>query len=174
MDILNSIIAGISAIYNSAFFSVVEFLLGIYAVVLLADIILLLVQRGLSGDVRDTKLGMDVPAEMITKKGKLRKKWDKITANLQSNNESLWKVAVIEGDNIIEDLIRRMKYKGENMTELLDGINPGQIDNIEELRHAHTVRNRIIHEEDFKLDKSQAEEIIGYYENFLKYFEILA
>jgi len=174
MDILNSIIAVILAIYNSAFFSVVKFLLGIYAVVLLADIVLLLIQRGLSGDVRDTKLGMDVPPEMINKKSKLLKKWDKITANITSDNESLWKVAIIEADNIIDDLIRRMGYKqGENMSERLAAINPGQIDNIEELRRAHDVRNRIIHEENFKLDKKQATEIIGYYENFLKYFEVL-
>lgn len=173
MDALNNIITAISAIYNSVFFSVVEFLLGIYAVVLFADIVLMLIQRGVSGDMRDTKLGMDVPPEMITKKSKLKKKWDKITEGMRSDNESLWKVAIIEADNIIDDLIARMKYPGANMSERLDGINPGQIDNIEELRRAHEVRNRIIHEEDFKLDKKQADEIIGYYENFLKYFEVL-
>lgn len=161
-------------IYHSAFFSVVEFILGIYAVVIFADIVLLLIQRGLSsGDMRETKLGMDVPPEIVTKKGKLRKKWDKIAANMKTDNESLWKVAIIEGDNIIDDLIKRMGYKGEHMTERLAGINPGQIDNIEELRRAHEMRNRIIHEEDLKLEKEQAQEIIGYYENFLKYFEVL-
>lgn len=161
-------------IYHSAFFSVVEFILGIYTVVIFADIVLLLIQRGLSsGDMRETKLGMDVPPEIVTKKGKLRKKWDKIVANMKTDNESLWKVAIIEGDNIIDDLIKRMGYKGEHMTERLAGINPGQIDNIEELRRAHEMRNRIIHEEDLKLEKEQAQEIIGYYENFLKYFEVL-
>ena len=173
MDILNSFIGIILAIYNSAFFAVVEFLLGIYAVVLLADIILMLIQRGVSGDMRDTKLGMDVPPEMINKKSKLLKKWNKITANIKSDNESLWKVAIIEADNIIDDLIARMKYPGANMSERLDGINPGQIENIEELKRAHEMRNRIIHEEDFKLDKKQAEEAISYYENFLRYFEVL-
>lgn len=173
MDILTNIMAAVSAIYNSVFFSAVEFLLGIYAVVLFADIVLMLIQRGVSGDMRDTKLGMDVPPEMITKKSKLKKKWNKITDGMKSDNESLWKVAIIEADNIIDDLIERMKYPGANMSERLDGINPGQIDNIEELRRAHAVRNRIIHEENFKLDKKHAAEIIGYYENFLRYFEVL-
>ncbi len=173
MDTANNIVTVLWAIYDSAFFAVVKFILGIYSVVLLADVILMLIQRGVSGDMRDTKLGMDVPPEMINKKSKLLKKWDKITTGIQSDNESRWKVSIIEADNIIDDLIARMKYPGENMSERLDGINPGQIDNIEELRTAHALRNRIIHEEDFKLDKKQAEEIIGYYENFLRYFEVL-
>ena len=173
MDISTGLVSVASAIYYSTFFSILEFLLGIYSVVLLADIILMLIQRGLSGDVRDTKLGMNVPPELVTKRSKLRKKWDKISANMKSDNESLWKVAIIEGDNIIDDLIERMGYPGEHMAERLAGINPGQIDNIEELRKAHELRNRIIHEEDLKLERTQAEEVIGYYEKFLKYFEVL-
>ena len=87
-------------------------------------------------------------------------------------NESAWKVAIIEADNLIDDLIRRMGYKGENLSARLEGINPGQIENIDELRKAHEMRNRIIHEEGFKLDKKTAEETLGYYENFLRYFEV--
>src|SRR5665648_315472 len=102
MDTSSNIITVLWAIYNSAFFSVVKFILGIYAIVLLADIVLMLIQRGLSGDMRDTRLGMDIPPEMVNKKSKLRKKWDKITANMQTDNESLWKVSIIEADNIID------------------------------------------------------------------------
>lgn len=173
MDSLNSINSVMLAIYHSNFFSIVKFLLGIYTIVILADIVLLLIQRGLGGDLRDTLLGADVPAEMVTRKNKLLKKWDKISAGMRDENESLWKVSIIEADNIIDDLIKRMGYKGENMGERLSLINPGQIDNIEELRRAHEIRNRIIHEEDFKLDRKQADEIFGYYENFLRYFEVL-
>ncbi len=173
-DIFGTILPPLRAIYHSAFFSMVEFILGIYTVVLLADIVLLFIQRGwVAGDMRDTIIGVNMPPELSTKKPQMRRKWDKITAGLKTDNESLWKVAIIEADNVIDDLIARMKYPGENMSERLDGINPGQIDNIEELRRAHEMRNRIIHDENFKLDKKQAEEIIGYYENFLRYFEVL-
>ncbi len=167
------IFAALLAIYHSTFFSVVEFLMGIYSMVLLVDIVLLIAQRGLSGDLRETLYGVDMPEELMNKKSKLRKKWDKVSSGIRSENESEWKVAIIEADNIIDNLILRMGYKGENMGERLAGINPGQIDNIEELRLAHETRNRIIHEEDFKLDRKQADEIFGYYENFLRYFEVL-
>lgn len=166
---------GISLInfYNSTFFSVVKFIFGIYAVVILVDIILLLIQRGLSGDVRETLFGLDLPPELVVRKGSLRKKWNKVKEKLESDNESKWKVAIIEADNIIDSLIVKMKYSGENMTERLNSINPGQIENIEDLKNAHETRNRIIHEENFHLTKEKAEEVIGWYEKFLKEFQVL-
>lgn len=175
-DLLNILKANgldLISFYNSTFFSVVKFILGIYVVVLLANIILTLVQRGLRGDIRDTFLGMNVPPELVTKKGKLRKKWDKIKQKMETKAEADYKIAIIEADDVIDDLIKRMQYPGENMGERLAGINPGQIENIEELKKAHEIRNRIIHKEDFEITKEQAEEVMGYYENFLKYFEVL-
>ena len=159
--------------YNSTFFSIVKFILGIYAMVVLADIVLMLIQRGLSGDLRETLMGVNIPPEFVNKKGKLRKKWSKIREGMKSSEEVNWKIAIIEADEIIDDLIGRMGYAGENMGERLAEINPGQIENIEELKRAHEVRNQIIHDEAFELTKEQAEETIGYFENFLKYFEVL-
>ncbi len=161
------------AINNSLILSIIKFILGIYVVVLFVNIVLMLIQRGLSGDVRSTLIGMDIPPELTTKKSKLRKKWDKIKERMKTESESNFKIAIIEADNIIDDLIKRMGYSGNNMNERLVGINPGQIENIEELKKAHEIRNRIIHEEDFRLTKDQAEKVIECYENFLKHFEVL-
>jgi hypothetical protein len=172
VKILNNSGVDIIGFYNSTFFGIVKFILGIYAVVLLADIILLLIQRGLKGDVRETLLGMNVPAELLTKKVKLRKKWNIIREKTKSDNSDDWKVAIISADEIIDDLIARMGYGGENMGERLSEINPGQIENIEELKKAHEMRNRIIHEENFELTKEQMKETIGYFENFLESFEV--
>jgi len=172
-EFLDGFINFFPALYHSASFSFLKFILGIYAAVIFADIVLLLFQRGLGGDIRDTLLGMDIPPELVRKKGKLRRKWDKVREKIKKDDESLYKVAIIEADNIIDDLIKRMKYKGENMGERLAGITPGQIDNIKELQKAHEIRNRIIHEENFKLTREQVEEVMGYYENFLRDFEVL-
>lgn len=173
VNFLNNSDPIILGFYHSTFFSVIKFLLGIYAIVILADIVLLLIQRGLGGDIRTTLIGMNIPAELTTRKGKLAKKWSKIKNELERENESAWKVAIIEADNLIDDLIKKMQYPGKNMGERLEGINPGQIENIEELKQAHKVRNQIIHNESFKLSKKQAETVMGYYENFLRYFEVV-
>ena len=170
---LNNLVEISLKFYHSPFFAVVKFLLGIYAAVILIDIILLLVQRGLGGDIRGTLIGMNIPAELASRKGALRKKWKKIKDKIQIENKNSYKIAIIKMDDIIDNLIKRMGYKGENMGERLAAIDPKQIENISELQKAHELRNKIIHEEDFKLTEEQAKEAIGYYENFLKYHEVL-
>ncbi len=167
------IIALAKAFYASLTFSFIKLFLEVFVIVIVIDLALMLKQRGLGGDIRDTLVGMNIPPELANKKNKLRVKWAKVREKLKSKNESDYKVAIIEADNIIDDLIARMNYKGENMGERLDNIAPGQIENIEDLRHAHEVRNRIIHDESFVLTKEEAEKTFEYYEDFLKFFMVL-
>lgn len=158
--------------YSSLTFSAIKLFLEIYVLLILLNIILLLKQRGLGADIRDTLVGMNIPPEFGNKKNKLRAKWNKVKEKLKSKNESDYKVAIIEADNIIDDLIARMNYKGENMGERLDNITSGQIENIEDLRKAHEVRNRIIHDESFVLTKEEAEKTMNIFEDFLKFFMV--
>ncbi|NTU67177.1 MAG: hypothetical protein HGB08_04640 [Candidatus Moranbacteria bacterium] len=158
---------------SSFTFSLIKFILGIYAIVLLVDIVLMLIQRGVVNDFRETLYGMNIPDEFIKKDSQFKKKWDGIKARISSGNESEYKVAIIEADNIIDDIITRMGYKGENLGEKLDGINPGQIENIEQLKEAHGMRNRIIHDESLSVSKDETEEIIGHFEEFLAYHQAI-
>ena len=159
--------------YHSGIFAVIKFLLAIYVLVLLYDLVLLMVQRGLAGNVRKIMSGMDIPAELSTKKGKLKVRWEKIKKRLDSDNESEYKVAVIEADNVIDDLISRLGYKGENLSERLESIPEGQLYDLGEIKEAHEIRNRIIHEEDFALSREDAKKVLGKYEHFLRHFEVL-
>lgn len=167
------IVALAKAFYASLTFAVIKLFLEIYVIVMFIDLVLLLKQRGLGGDLRDTLVGMNIPPELANKKNKLRAKWAKVKEKLKSENESDYKVAIIEADKIIDDLIAKMNYKGENMGERLDNITPGQIENIEDLRTAHETRNRIIHDENFVLTKVEAKKTFEYYEDFLKFFMVL-
>jgi hypothetical protein len=159
--------------FSSLTFSLIKIFLEIYVLVLIVDLILLIKQRGFSSDLRETVLGMNVPPELVTQKSKLQIKWNRIKEKMKSDDQSDYKVAIIEGDNIIDDLIARMGYKGKNFGERLDGINPGQIENIEDLRFAHNVRNQIIHDENFALTKDDAHRVLDCFEEFLRYFQVL-
>lgn len=171
--IYNLFIKEILSFYNSTAFLAIKYLIGIYILVVFADIILLLFQRGVGGNVRQILYGMDLPPEITTKKIKMKARWDKIRKKLESGNEADYKVAIIEADGAIGDLIRRMGYKGENMMERISNIPIGQLDRIDEIKEAHKVRNRIIHEEKFAVNRETAEEVFAKYEHFLRQFEVL-
>lgn len=163
----------LKSFYHSGTFLAIRIILGLYLVLLFANVVLLLFQRGLSENYRRGTLGMDFPVELVSKKSKTKKRWEEIKKLLKSGNESLYKVAVIEGDNMIDEYVRKMGYGGNTAGERLENILPGQIENVEELKEAHKIRNRVIHEEDFQLTKTQAEEVLGKYERFLHEHEVL-
>ena len=158
------------AIYNSYFFAAIKLILAIYVTVLFADIVMILMIRGLTPYYRTGVMGMEIP--VISQK-KMRKKWDKIEGRLGTENVSQYKVAVIEADKIIDDILKGVGYKGENMTERIEEILPGHVEDIEKLQWAHEIRNQIIHDESFELDKKKAGEILGVYEKILKDLEYL-
>lgn len=163
----------LKSFYHSGTFLVIKILLGLYLALLFTNIVLLLFQRGLSENYRRGTLGMDFPVELTRKKNKTKKKWEEIKNLLKSGNQSLYKVAIIEGDNLIDEYIRKMGYGGSTIGERLENILPGQIENIDELKEAHKVRNRIIHEENFQLTKAEAEEVLSKYGHFLDDHNVL-
>jgi len=163
-----------SQFYSSFFFSVIKFFIGIYVIVLIVNLVLLLMQRSLGSDFRETVLGINIPRELASKGGKKRlaKKWNLTKARLETGQDAQYKIAIIEADDIIDNLIKKMGYDGENMTERLNNIPSGQLDYVEELKKAHEIRNRIIQDDGFILDRKSAEETLALYEEFLKYFYI--
>lgn len=161
----------INNFYNSPFIFWVKILAGVYLAVLIINIILLLVIRGVKSDVRKGLRGMDIP--LVTKR-KMQKRWDKIANRLDSNNYSQYKVAIIEADAIADEMLAGIGYKGANMTEKLEQVGEAHLDDhLEALKGAHEIRNRIVHEEDFQIDERLAKAVLGVYENFLRYLELL-
>jgi hypothetical protein len=163
------------AFYNSTYFIVIKFVIGIYTAILIIDIVLMLIQRGIPGDVRDTWVGMNIPSEMVTKSGKarLKKKWNKIEAKLDSKDPNQYKVAIIEADRLVDSYLRRIGFSGENMTDRLEAVPLGQMEIAPQLLEAHKVHNRIIHEENFQLTKEEAKKTLALYAEFFKYHMVI-
>lgn len=165
--------AVIAAISNSAVFFVIKVMLGIYVAVLLADLILLLIQRGLGNVFREGfAIGMNVPPELTTRKKKTKLRWEAIKKRLENQEEKEFKIAIIEADEMIGDLVKRMGYPGENLGEVFKSIPEAQIESIAKVSKAHEIRNRIVHDENFPISLELARETLGYYEEFLDEFEV--
>lgn len=170
--ILGSIIDFFSNVYHSQAMAVIKFLMGIYLVILIADIILLGIARGIGANVRYMLYGGDFPADLGAKKKKTRQKWDALKKMLESEKESDWKIMIINADEMLFQLIRKLGYKGENMGEVLANVQPGHLEGIERVKESHEMRNRIVHEEDFKLELEVATDIMEGYETFLEFFDV--
>jgi hypothetical protein len=157
--------------YNSPFVFFIKVFFGIYLAVLIANVIMLLILRDVPSQLRVGLKGMSVP--LVTKR-KMSKRWSKVTDRLKNNDISQYKVAIIEADAIADEMLSDIGYRGSNMMEKLDQVGTAHLDDhLEALKGAHQLRNRIVHEPELEVDERMARAIIGVYENFLRYLELL-
>jgi len=106
-------------------------------------------------------------------KGKIPKKWQEILSKTESREEANHKLAIIEADVLLDDVLRKMGFLGATMTERLEKITANQLKSVGELKEAHRVRNNILHDPDFKLSLQRAKEVIELYEKVLKEMDII-
>lgn len=156
--------------FGSGFFWFLKFILAIYVVVLFVDMVLLLVLRGLGGDLRDTLHGAQMP---ISSKKKIKKRWFQIEERLKTNNQSQFKIAILEADSLADEMLFSIGYGGKNMKERLDLADANQVEEIDNLREGHEIRNKIIFDDNFNFDKAEAERVIGLYREFLENLEMI-
>lgn len=164
---------GALSFYHSGFFLTVKIFLGIYSLVLFIDIVLLLIARGVSGNIREGFYGMDVPRAILDKKKKTRKEWMAIRQKLESANPDDHKIAIIEADDFIDRIVMGLGYPGDNFGERLENIPEEHIVNVAGMKQAHQIRNKIIHDENFMLSQSDALGVLSQYEEFLRSFHVI-
>ncbi|MFH1611843.1 MAG: hypothetical protein ABH887_01080 [bacterium] len=113
-----------------------------------------------------------VEAPKVPKK-KVTKQWEGIIQKLESDNTSDYKLAVIEADKMLDELLKRIGYKGDDMGARLKQLTSAQVPNLNELWSAHKVRNRIAHESNFNLTRETARRAIDAYERTFEELELL-
>ncbi len=109
----------------------------------------------------------------VLPKKEINKKWDSILEKVESDDMDRNKLAVIEADKILDDLLKRIGYKGEDMGERLKQLTSAQASNINELWQAHKLRNQIVHNPDFELTHSQAKRTIEIYQRAMEDLEAI-
>jgi len=168
--VINQVIMSFNSFLNSGFFVFVKFLIAIYVIVLFIDLILLLIVRGLSGDIQKTIKGTKMP---IASQKRMRKMWDKIEKRLLTENFAQYKVAILEADNLVDEILLKIGYKGNNMVERLKDADSQQIEEVDDILKSHQIRNKIIQDKNFIINKKEAEQAIKPYRSFLENFEII-
>ncbi len=94
----------------------------------------------------------------------LARRWSKIVERLKAGIESEYKLAIIEADTMLEDILKGEGYAGETIGDRLKQITSDILPNIEEVQKAHQIRNSIIHDPDYRLTLDEARSVLSVYE----------
>jgi hypothetical protein len=160
---------GMDFFQNSFLFAALRAFLFVYVLVLFVDIVLLLSQRGLSGDLRATLRGTDRP---LISRNKMIVRWEKIRERLESGNSSQYKVAILEAEALAEEILTGIGWKGGNMEERLVNITDAQLETRPGLLESHQIRNAIILDPRYEISREEAERALEQYRRFFDEVEL--
>lgn len=99
--------------------------------------------------------------------------WLRVLKHLESENPAEWKLAIIEADKILDELVKTLQPHGENLGERLKSIEPSDFETLQDAWEAHKVRNQIAHEANFTLTRHQTLQTIGRFRRVFEEFEFI-
>jgi hypothetical protein len=104
---------------------------------------------------------------------KKNSRMDDVFAHIESENPNDWKLAIIEADIILDDLLKERGFIGNTLGERLKSISPSQLATLNDAWEAHKIRNHIAHEgADFVLTYRLAQDTINRYRRVFTEFGV--
>lgn len=115
-------------------------------------------------DLREAERQYDEQFRGLRKNDRL----EDVLVHLESPSPNDWKLAIIEADIMLDELLKQRGFAGNTLGERLKSISPNQMESLSDAWEAHKVRNRIAHDgADFVLTRRIAEDTINRYRRVL-------
>jgi preprotein translocase subunit SecG len=100
--------------------------------------------------------------------------WDVVLKHVESDEPSDWRLAIIEADNMLDAMVKKMGYEGENLGDRLKAAEHADFESLDSAWDAHKMRNQIVHEGiGFEVTQEDAERVIKLYEKVFREFKYI-
>jgi hypothetical protein len=168
------LVAAIIAFFGGAgFWGFIKALLSILAIIFITVIIYTQVLLYEMHQKEHHDMEHDIGTEPETARKK-NDKWERVLALGFSPNSSDWRLAIIEAETILEEMLVVLNYPGQSVADRLKAVDPADFKTLQQAWDAHLIRNRIAHDgSDFKLDHDEARRVLGLYERVFKEFDYI-
>lgn len=101
-------------------------------------------------------------------------RWATVLAHTESLNQPEWRLAILEADTMLAELLDKRGYKGLSIGEQLKSADPERFKTIQDAWDAHKVRNQIAHEgSTFTLTERETRRVVALYERVFKEFDFI-
>lgn len=110
----------------------------------------------------DTPVSETIPADYVPDtNGLINPKWERVEKYYNSGNPSDWRIAIIEADILLFEVLRSSGFKGETIGEMLKNANTAQLQSLQIAWKSHLIRNKLAHEgASLQLTRHMVEEAI--------------
>lgn len=145
------------------FFSSMGDVMGLLAIVLLAGVFWLNIR---TSDINKAERKKFAPVLAEEDEAKaLQIEWQVILNHVNSESPAEWKLAILEADSMLDEILDTEGYTGDSLGEKLKAMSSSAIHSYDDLWEAHKMRNQIAHEGvDTELTKKMARDTINKFE----------
>lgn len=101
-------------------------------------------------------------------------RWQRVMDHINSTNSADWRLAIIEADIMLDELLTASGHHGTSVGEKLKSVEKSDFVTLDSAWEAHKVRNSIAHKgSDFPLNEREAKRAISLFEEVFKEFKII-
>jgi len=101
-------------------------------------------------------------------------RWNRIVDQINSSNSESWRLAILEADIMLSELLDLKGYKGETIADKMKQVDRADFNSIDSAWEAHKVRNRIAHDGSaHELSHHDVRRVINLYERAFKEFKYI-
>lgn len=117
---------------------------------------------------------LDTPIEIKGGEEKKSEKWNQLVDLATSENHADWRLAILEADIMLDDMLVLRGYQGEGVGERLKQVDRNSFKTLDKAWEAHKVRNTIAHAgSDFELTQRETRRVIDMYKQVFEEFDYI-
>lgn len=96
-------------------------------------------------------------------------KWERILGHVDSVNPGDWRLAILEADILLDEMLTELGVAGETVAEKLKATSDKTLPSLQKAWEAHLVRNKIAHEgPNFEIGQREARRVIALFDEVLR------
>jgi len=97
--------------------------------------------------------------------------WQEVQRHINSTNPSDWRLAILEADIMLEEILEKQGYQGDSIGDKLKSVDKSGMVSLDAAWEAHKVRNQIAHEgTSFQLNEREAKRVVGLFQQVFEEF----
>lgn len=117
------------------------------------------------------KAAHNAPANAPSGDEDLDKRWKQVMRLINSNNPTDWRLAILEADIMLGDVLTKQGFQGDTIGDQLKGVSKGDFLTLDQAWEAHKIRNQIAHGgSDFQMNEREAKRVVDLYKTVFSEF----
>ncbi len=104
----------------------------------------------------------------VLRKEMVQKRWQAVRAKAEENFADAPRIAVLEADALLDDVLKMLGTPGEHLADRLGAFDAGEVKSLDRVWRAHRLRNDLVHTAGFTASPEETIQALNDFEEFLK------